>query len=153
MRPILALSLLLLAAPLAAQAADITVPIDQSRRLPVGGSAASIMIGNKDIADVRAIDTRTLMVVGKKQGVTNIVVFDAAGRTLYEGEVVVSAPTGSMVTVYRGARAEEFSCSPYCQSSAASSTPAPVTTVPLVTTAAPPPVVVAPQPAPPAPSR
>ena len=132
------LAIALLTAPLAAQAAGITVPIDQSRRLPIGGAAARIMVGNKNIADVRAIDTRTLMVVGKKQGVTNVVVFDAAGRTLFDGEVVVSAASGSMVTVYRGSKAEEYACSPYCQSSAPEADPVismPMT--PMITTSAP----------------
>ena len=138
MRPSIIFALALLAAPLAAQASGITVPIDQSRRLPIGGAAASIMVGNKNIADVRAIDTRTLMVVGKKQGVTNVVVFDAAGRTLFDGEIVVSAASGSMVTVYRGAKADEYSCSPYCQSAAAEAEPVismPMT--PVITTSAP----------------
>lgn len=140
MRPALALSLLLLAAPLAAHAAGITVPIDQSRRLPVGGMAASVVVGNKDIADVRAIDSRTLMVVGKRQGITNIVVFDNAGRQIYEGEVIVSAPSGSMVTVYRGAQAVEYTCSPYCQSTAPQAgAAAPSQPEPVVTMAAPPP--------------
>jgi hypothetical protein len=148
MRTAFALSLLLIAAPLAAHAAGITVPIDQSRRLPVGGVAASVVVGNKDIADVRAIDSRTLMVVGKRQGVTNIVVFDVAGRTIYDGEVMVSAPTGSMVTVYRGASAVEYACSPYCQSTAPDAGTAPVAqTAPTVTQSS------APAPAaPPAPS-
>jgi hypothetical protein len=140
MRTALVLSLVLLAAPLAANAAGITVPIDQSRRLSIGGQAASVVVGNKEIADVRAIDTRTLMVVGKKQGVTNVVVFDATGRTLYDGEIIVSAPNGSMVTVYRGAQAVEYACSPYCQSSAPERDTVPATsTAPITTMAAPPP--------------
>ena len=79
MRLKLALAIIALAAPMAAQAASLIVPIDQSRRLPIGGSAANVVVGNTAIADVRAVDSQTLMVVGKKQGVTNVVVFDAAG--------------------------------------------------------------------------
>ena len=87
--------LLLLAAPAAAHAA-LTVPIDQTRRVTFGGTAANIVVGNPDIADVNVIDGRNLMVVGKRFGVTNLVVLDAAGRTLFDSEVVVSAGSGSI---------------------------------------------------------
>ncbi len=119
MRPVLALAVLALFLPMAAQAAGLTVPVDQSRRLPINGAAANVVVGNTEIADVRAIDSRTLMVVGKRQGVTNVVVLDVNGRTLFDGQITVAADSGSRVTVYRGATPAEYACSPYCQSSAA----------------------------------
>ena len=115
MRLKLALAIIALAAPMAAHAGSLIVPIDQSRRLPIGGSAANVVVGNTAIADVRAVDSQTLMVVGKKQGVTNVVVLDAAGRTLFDGEVSVLAPAGAMMTVFRGTQASEYTCSPHCQ--------------------------------------
>ena len=136
MRPAIVLALIALAAPAVALAAGLTVPVDQSRRLHIGGPAANIMVGNTDIADVRAVDSRTLMVVGKKQGVTNVVVFDPSGRTLFDGEVVVSASGGQTVTVYRGAQAAEYACSPFCQSPGGQMIQ-PSAVAPLVTTSAP----------------
>jgi hypothetical protein len=106
--------MLLTVGPVAAVAAGLTVPVDQSRRLPINGAAASIVVGNDDIAAVKAVDTRTLMVVGKRQGVTNVVVLDAGGRTLFDGEIVVSANTSAMVTVFRGAQSSQYACAPYC---------------------------------------
>jgi hypothetical protein len=139
MRRSIALAALLLAAPFAAQAAGLTVPIDQSRRLPVAGAAASIVIGNTAIADVRPVDSRTLMVIGKKQGVTNVVVLDEGGRTLYDGEVTVSAGPGSVVTVFRGVEASEYACSPFCQSSSGSdqafAAASPITAAPVAAAA------------------
>jgi Flp pilus assembly secretin CpaC len=105
-----------LAAATAAQAASLTVPIDQTRRLPISGSAQNVVIGNTDIADVKVVDSRTLMVIGKKPGVTNIVVMDAGGRTLFNDQVMVSAGAGSVVTVYSGAETVDVACSPYCKS-------------------------------------
>jgi len=119
MRLKLALALIALVAPVAAQAGSLMVPIDQSRRLPIGGSAANVVVGNTAIADVRAVDSHTLMVVGKKQGVTNVVVLDAGGRTLFDGEVAVVAPAGAMMTVFRGNVASEYACSPHCQATGA----------------------------------
>ena len=106
--------LLLLAAPAAAHAA-LTVPIDQTRRVTFGGTAANIVVGNPDIADVNVIDGRNLMVVGKRFGVTNLVVLDAAGRTLFDSEVVVSAGSGSMVSITRGVQNFDYACTPNCQ--------------------------------------
>lgn len=115
MRLKLALALIALAAPMLAHAGGLMVPVDQSRRLPISGSATNVVVGNTAIADVRAIDSHTLMVVGKKQGVTNVVVLDAGGRTLFDGEVAVVAPAGGMMTVFRGNVASEYACSPHCQ--------------------------------------
>ncbi len=91
------------------------MPVDQTRRLAIAGSAANIAVGNKDIADVKAIDSRTLMVIGKKPGITNVVVFDAQGRTLYDEEIQVAPAPGAVVTVYRGSKPSDYACSPYCQ--------------------------------------
>lgn len=106
--------LLLLAAPAAAHAA-LTVPIDQTRRVTFGGTAANVVVGNPDIADVNIIDGRNLMVVGKRFGVTNLVVLDANGRTLFDSEVVVSAGSGSVVSITRGVQNFDYACTPNCQ--------------------------------------
>lgn len=113
-RPLRLAILFLLAAPLAAQAA-VNVPLDQTRRVSFGGAAANIVVGNPDIADVNVIDARNLMVVGKRFGVTNLVVLDASGRTLFDSEIVVSAGAGSMVTVVSGAQTVDYACTPDCQ--------------------------------------
>jgi Flp pilus assembly secretin CpaC len=114
-RPLrLAALLLFTAAPVAAQAA-VTVPLDQTRRLSFAGSAANVVVGNPQIADVNVIDARNLMVVGKRFGVTNLVVLDAAGRTLFDSEIVVSAGEGAMVSVSRGVQTFDYACAPNCQ--------------------------------------
>lgn len=113
-RPLRLAALILLAAPMAAQAA-VTVPLDQTRRVTFGGVAANIVVGNPDIADVNVIDARNLMVVGKRFGVTNLVVLDASGRTLFDSEIVVSAGSGSMVSITRGVQNFDYACTPSCQ--------------------------------------
>ncbi len=116
MRPLLPI-LIVLTAATAVRAAPLTVPVDQTRRLAFTGSASSVSVGNKDIADVKAVgDSHTLMVYGKKPGVTNVVVFDAAGHTLYDDEIQVSPAPGAVVTIYRGTTSSDYACAPYCQS-------------------------------------
>lgn len=121
-RPLRLAVLIFLAAPVAAQAA-VTVPLDQTRKLTFGGTASSVVVGNPEIADVNVIDGRNLMVVGKRFGVTNLVVMDAAGRTLFDNEIVVSAGAGAMVSIRRGVATAEYACTPHCQQVAGEARP------------------------------
>jgi Flp pilus assembly secretin CpaC len=140
-RPLRLAILFLLATPLAAQAA-VTVPLDQTRRVSFGGAAANIVVGNPDIADVNVIDARNLMVVGKRFGVTNLVVLDVDGRTLFDSEIVVSAGSGSMVSVTRGVQNFDYACTPNCQQVAGEAPT--VLTPPAASAAAPAPAPAAP---------
>lgn len=101
--------------PLSAFAAVFNVPVDQARRLPFTGIAASVSPGNPAIADVNVIDERTILVVGKKAGVTNLIVLDRAGRTLFNEQVLVSEGDASTITVSRGGATATYACAPTCQ--------------------------------------
>ena len=104
------------AAPLAAAAAPLNVPVDQVRRLSFSGMAASVSPGNPAIADVNVVDEQTILVVGKKPGVTNLIVLDRAGRTLFNDRVVVTAADVNGVTISRGGKVTAYACTPHCQS-------------------------------------
>ena len=97
-----------------AQSAGLTVEIDHTQRLNLRGDAASVIVGNPEIADVTVVDARTLFVSGRGFGVTEIVVLDELGRTLYQSEVIVGAPTTGQVRVWRGAVVTEMACSTAC---------------------------------------
>lgn len=116
MRTALILALALAVSPMAAQADDMTVPVNQSRVLPFSGAVQDVVVGNTEIADIRVIDTRTVVLIGKRAGVTNVMLLDSQGRALFNQQVVVSTNSGSAVTVYRGGETVEMACSPYCQS-------------------------------------
>lgn len=138
-RPLRLAAFFLFAAPLAAQAA-VTVPLDQTRKISFAGSAANVVVGNPQIADVNIIDARNLMVVGKRFGVTNLVVLDAGGRTLFDSQIVVSAGEGAMVSISRGVQTVDYACTPNCQAvageAAAALTPSAPTAVPAPAPAA-----------------
>lgn len=115
-----ALVALAVAAASSTQAAEVLfVPMDHAVRLTTPGSVSNIFVGNPKVADVAVINSNTLVVMGKGQGQTNLVALDASGRTIMTRDINVQAQ-GEM-TLYRGARASAYSCSPNCQASTAES--------------------------------
>ncbi len=106
----------LLAAPLPslAQSRPLNVEVDHSARIQLRGAAASVIVGNSAIADVTVVDANTLFVTGKGYGVTEVIAVDAIGRTLFQGEVVVTASTSGHVRVWRGGQATDMACAASC---------------------------------------
>lgn len=102
-------------------AASLSVPLDRSVRLSVPGSAASVVIGNPEIADVTVVDSHNIFVSGRSFGSTDIHVLDADGRVLVSTDLVVSPSSSGHVSVYRGPTRTDLSCSPVCEGAPASS--------------------------------
>jgi Flp pilus assembly secretin CpaC len=125
-----ALSTPALAAP------QTSVAIDHTTRINLRSPAASVVVGNPAVADVTVVDAHTLFLQGKGYGVTEVVVLDPLGRTIWQGEVVVTAPTQGAVSLYRGNQVTEMACAQSCSTSVRSapqdgrSAPAPSTTTP-----------------------
>lgn len=111
-----ALALVLAAAPTAAlaQSGTMNVEIDRSSRVQLAGAAASVIVGNPQIADVSVVDANTLFITGKGYGVTEVVAVDGVGRTLFQREVVVTGGSTGSVRVWRGAQATEMACASSC---------------------------------------
>ena len=101
-----------------AQSRGLSVEVDHITRLNLNGSAASVIVGNPQIADVTVVDANTLYVSGRSSGVTEIAVLDQLGRTIYQGEVVVSGPTSGQVRVWRGTAVTHMACGTTCSPSA-----------------------------------
>ncbi len=97
-----------------AQAQSLNVEIDRSSRIALTGSASSVIVGNPAIADVTVVDANTLFVTGKGYGVTEVIAVDGVGRTLFQGEIVVTGGSTGSVRVWRGARATEMACAASC---------------------------------------
>jgi Flp pilus assembly secretin CpaC len=101
-----------------AQAARISVEIDQAQRVQLSGPAGSVIVGNPDIADVTVVDANTLYITGKGYGVTEVVAVDPVGRTVFQSQVVVTAGDGAgRVRMWRGAQATEMACAASCSAS------------------------------------
>jgi hypothetical protein len=114
MRNLLFAALLLLA-PTAAVANGLTVSLDEAVRVTLPEPAGDVIVGNPAIADVTVTDRRHLVITGKSYGVTNLVVADAAGRTILNREVVVSAADENRVSVFWGPVMLNYACAPHCQ--------------------------------------
>jgi Flp pilus assembly secretin CpaC len=100
--------------PLSALAAPLTVPLNQVRKLPFAGLASTVTPGNTDIADVFVVDDHTILVQGKKPGMTNLIVTDRAGRTLYNDRIIVSTADVNATLISRGGNVTASACEPYC---------------------------------------
>ena len=111
----LALSLLLALAPTVALGAGLSVGLDEAIRVALPVPAADVIVGNPAIADVSVADRFHLVITGKSYGVTNLVVADAAGRTVLDRRIVVSAPDDGQVSVFHGPDVVTFACAPRCQ--------------------------------------
>jgi hypothetical protein len=111
----IALSLALALAPAAAFAASLGVPLDQSQIVTLSAPAHNIVLGNPAIADVSVSDPRHLVVTGKGSGITNLIVTDASGRTIFDRQIVVGSGTGDRVLLINGASMVRYACTPTCE--------------------------------------
>ncbi len=124
----LAFSLALALAPAAALAASMGVPLDQSAFVTLPGPAHNVIIGNPAIADVSVADQRHIIITGKGAGVTNLVITDAAGRPIFDREIVVGAAPGGRVALINGGQIVSYTCAPVCEPiGGAAGAPAPQT--------------------------
>ncbi len=67
----------------------------KSMLLPLPEPAARISIGNPDVADVTLINAQEVYVLGKKTGITNLIVWSANGKTTLR-DVSVGLDTGML---------------------------------------------------------
>lgn len=98
--------------PIKAVSADLPVAAGQASYLNLGGAVRDVVVGDPSVADVSVVNDRTLVVLGKRPGVTSLLAFGASGRALADRQIVVSEGAG--VTVYRGARPSTYACGAQC---------------------------------------
>jgi len=94
-----------------------SVELNKTELVRLNGSASAVVVGNPQIADVSVHSDRTLFVVGRSFGETNIIVMDGAGDVIMNANVqVTSSLPVNGVRVYNGTHANRstFNCSPYC---------------------------------------
>ncbi|HWF77758.1 MAG TPA: pilus assembly protein N-terminal domain-containing protein [Caulobacteraceae bacterium] len=115
----LVLSLALALAPVAALAATLAVPLDQSALVTLSAPAHNVVVGNPAIADVAVADQRHIIITGKGPGVTNLVVTDAGGKPIFDREIVVGAQSGGRVALINGPAITSYTCAPICEASPA----------------------------------
>lgn len=132
MRSLALASILALAlAPTAVIAASLGVPLNQSVLVSLPAPAHNVFLGNPTVADVAMSDQRHVVVTGKMGGVTNLIVTDERGRTIFDRQIVVGATAGDRVSLINGGNVISYACAPACeqvgsaQAQAAGSAPTP----------------------------
>jgi len=93
---------------------DLPVAAGQASYVNLAGAVRDVVVGDPTIADVSVVNDRTLVVLGKRPGVTSLLAFGAGGRALADRQVVVSENGDGGVTVYRGATASNYACASQC---------------------------------------
>jgi hypothetical protein len=128
----LALASIIALAPAAVMAASLGIPLNQSVLVALSAPAHNIFLGNPAVADVALSDPRHVVVTGKTGGVTNLIVTDDRGRTIYDREVVVRLSSGDRVELVNGVNVINYACAPTCEqvgSTAGAAPPPPSTTM------------------------
>ena len=100
-----------------ASAGQFTVESGKTKPLRLKTKAASIVIGNPNVADVAVHDEKLLFISGKTFGTTNLMIFDKDGNTIYTADVVVTTNTANLVTVNRAGENYTYDCAPNCRGS------------------------------------
>lgn len=101
---------------LPAIAGPLTLEANKTIPLKMKGTAASVVLGNRNIADVAVHDEHMIFITGKSFGTTNLMVFDRAGNQILNTEVVVTANASNLVTVNRSGSNFTYDCAPSCRS-------------------------------------
>ncbi len=93
---------------------DLPVAAGQASYVNLGAPVRDIVVGDPTVADVSVVNDRTLVVLGKRPGVTSLLAFGPGGRALADRQIVVSENGGGGVTIYRGATASNYACAAQC---------------------------------------
>ncbi|HVX76771.1 MAG TPA: pilus assembly protein N-terminal domain-containing protein [Bradyrhizobium sp.] len=113
----LAMAVVLLPAVASAESSPgaIAVNVDQARLIKLPARVSTIVVGNPLIADVTLQSGGVVVVTGKGYGATNFIAMDRSGEVLEDRVIQVEGPSDKLITVYRGAERESYSCMPVCQ--------------------------------------
>lgn len=95
-------------------ATPLTVQQDTVIVLDLNRPADQIHIANPDIADVSAVLSNRMVLMGKTPGQTNILVLDDAQRLILDQLILVVPPETFRVTLHRGIEEYGYSCAPRC---------------------------------------
>ena len=93
----------------------IAVNVDQAKLVKLPARVSTIVVGNPLIADVSLQNGGIVVVTGKGYGATNFIAMDRSGEVLVDRVIQVEGPSDRLITVYRGAERESYSCMPVCQ--------------------------------------
>lgn len=89
---------------------DMRVPLNHTTRVPMNRAAKSVIITDPNIVDVVVADQRSILMVGRNYGRTEVIVLDEQSRPVWDGEVAVVRAEQGRVTMHRGASESDYTC-------------------------------------------
>ena len=104
----------ILAAPAGAQQEPLRVTVNHAATITLDATAAVVLIADPEVADVVNERNNLMFVLGRKPGATNLLVYDNAGKRLFEREVVVVPQDARTVTITRETDQTDYTCDPRC---------------------------------------
>lgn len=103
----------------AAQAEDMSVPVNSSRPLTLTSPAATVLLSNPMVADVNVESATLVYILGKTHGRTDLIALDKDGKQILDMAINVTAPDKGIVTLTRGVGQYTYNCAPRCEAVAA----------------------------------
>jgi hypothetical protein len=100
---------------LGAGAQSLTLETGMTEPIHLSRPAASVVVGNQNIADVAVADPRTILLTGKSFGRTNLLVLDGNGNITMSADIVVTTNSASLVTINRGGSSYTYDCAGECR--------------------------------------
>jgi len=95
---------------------DMRIDFDQTSVVRLDRAVKTVLVGNPAIADAQLVDPKTVYVLGRMFGQTNIVALDASGAEVLNTRITVGVSNNQVVTLYRGAQGQRtLACSPRCE--------------------------------------
>ncbi|MEL6201124.1 MAG: pilus assembly protein N-terminal domain-containing protein [Pseudomonadota bacterium] len=107
---------LLSAAPTVAQADtdEIVLSLNYARVIKLSRPAATVIVGNPEIADATVGDPQTIVLTGQGFGRTNLVILDNSGAPIFDESIAV-ARDDDVLRIYRRSSVETLACNPFCE--------------------------------------
>jgi len=93
---------------------DVTIYTDQANILQLTGKPGTIVVGNPSIADVTVQGDRGVL-MGRRYGVTNIIILDQDGKHLAALDVTVQITDTNAVHVFKAGGRISLVCAPVCE--------------------------------------
>ena len=105
--------------PATAQEGRLELFVNHAKIVKLAEPAATVVIGNDDIADATVKDATTIVLTGRRFGTTNLVILDEGGEPIVDERLVVRKDEGDTVRVVSpaaegGIEFRELYCAPLC---------------------------------------
>jgi len=110
------ISLATMAVAQTAAAQQFTVEAHKTKQLNLRGQAATIVIGDPRVADIAIHDENLIFITGRTFGTTNLLIYNADGKSIFNGDVVVTTNTSNFLSINRAGQTNSYDCTPRCRS-------------------------------------